>query len=301
MKSLGNFLKLDDWQFHSQKAIKHLVTKDIKSENSRDTKKYINLSSLLTMVCPRYYYMLWDNPNILKETAGSSSMRNVWIIGKALEEHVVEGLVDYYGHKSCLGRWKCSCGHLSHNGFLEEVKKCPKCGTTNTIYSEFDLTSDEYGIVGHPDFVTKYNGKLLVYEFKSTKIEIYHELLSGKYSSETKKMIAKHRLQGISYIKLLRKLGHEVHDRLMLTYLAKDYMLGGSPYHILQCIPTDIEHNTLQDMFERAKVALTYKDNKQLPQRICASREEGQGHQCKLIEHCFRLPNNVEDDKLAET
>lgn len=292
---MGDFLKLDDWKFHSDKAIRFLTTRDIKTQGSRDTKKYINLSSLLTMMCPRYYYMLWDNPDILKEGASSSSMKNVWIIGKALEGHVVEGLVEYYGNSNCLGRWKCLCGELSHNGFLDSVKKCPKCGTTNTNYSEFDLVSDEYGIVGHPDFVVRYQGKLLVYEFKSTKIETYNEIVSGKYSSKTKEMMSKHRSQGISYIKLLRKLGHQVHDRLMLTYLAKDYALGGSPYHIVQCEPTDLEHNAIETMFAYAKETLKHKDKKVLPKRMCESREKGQSHQCKLIDHCFRLPNNVEE------
>lgn len=292
MSALSKYLNLDDWDIHSGRVISNLVQQDIKSSNSRDTKKYVNLSSLLYMVCPRYYYLLWDTPDILKESAGSSSMKNVWVIGKALEEHVVSGLIEYYGKSNCLGKWQCKCGAISKNGFIDKVTKCKKCNSLNDIYSEFDLTSDEYGIVGHPDFVARYKGKLLVYEFKSTKIDTYKEILEGNLSSSTEQMMAKHRLQGISYIKLLRKLGYEVHDRLMLTYIAKDYAIGCTPYNIVQCIPTDIENNSLLDMFTKSKNILSYKNNKTLPERTCSTKEEGNCKQCKIVEHCFKLPNS---------
>jgi hypothetical protein len=160
---------------------------------------------------------------------------------------------------------------------------------------EFDIVSDKYGILAHPDFIARKDGKLLVYEIKTTKLDTYKEIINDKMSSATKVMMADHRAQGISYIKLLKELGHEVHDRLLLVYVAKDASVGITPYHIIHCIPTDIEYNTLQDIFDRAKATLAYKDNKQLPQRLCASREVGQGYKCKLIEHCFRLPNNIEE------
>lgn len=295
MKNLINKFKLDDWSDHNDKVVKFLIKEDLTKEASRDSKKYINLSSLLQLDCPRYYYISWDIPDIKQDGAPNASMKNVWVMGKALEQHVVSSLIKHYGRENSFGKWSCMCGDTYHNGLLSKVAICPKCNTLDTEYNEFDICSDKYGIVGHPDYVAMYNGKLLVYEFKSTKIDTYKEIISGNLSKVTKDMMAKHRLQGISYIKLLRDYGYEVHDRLMLAYIAKDYTPLASPYHIEQCVPTEDEYLKLQKMFDSAKETLSFKEKKELPCRICKSMQDGYDRRCKLVDHCFRLSDNLNE------
>lgn len=228
---------------------------------------YIHVSSLVNL-CPRQYALARQH-NAVVSSSPAGAMRIVWEIGVALERHVIAQVARYH--------------------------------SPNFVLTGYELRDEEYRVVGRPDLMVQVlEGVLVVAEIKTMNARDWEAL---------EEPLADHVLQAALYCWLLSRSNimydsqgvrrdivepFRVHDKLVLIYVAKDYMRG-SPYKEFH---VDVSNHTVMSMMDLAlDLAVELRDATDrdgLPaRRLCPRQDCTKARSCPVATLCFNLPGDA--------
>jgi len=252
---------------------------------------WLHVSALLAGDCQRAY-LLSNQEGIRSDVRPRAADRLLWAIGKTVEAHIRESLIELHGAINVLGRWKCACGKSEYVGRGTEDEPCPHCHTRHTVYDEINLRDEETRLTGSPDCVVwdTETKQWTVIEIKSIKVvpkngvrtaaPDFHNLNTPTRS---------HVLQALLYRWLLIRLGYPVSDTVNVIYGAKDYMMQ-SPYKVFA--PSGEAEENVLAVTNLVGVASEYGEavrTKGMLPRIpqCNKPTSNRAKQCACVVSCF--------------
>ena len=266
-----------------------VMNMDSQPQTSRVGGEYLHVSSLISM-CVRKHVLAYVSKAERTEVV-KPSMRIVWALGRAAENHVRTQFIDAMNYEGIVGMWKCSCGHLKVQGLYNDTLKCPKCSKKAKKYNEASVFDHEYRIVGSPDllYIRPDNKKIMVVECKSINKKDFDLLTRPKMD---------HILQAACYNRLLEKEGVDVDKTVTILYVCKDFSFTGSPYKEFR-VPVntaDVSFSVIE-MWSKARQFAEQKknhDEKELvtyPNRLpmCSSRDSTFAKDCSFCGMCFSV------------
>lgn len=262
-----------------------------RKDNSRLGGDWLHVSALLGGDCRRAY-LLASQENITAEVKPRVADRMLWAIGKTVEAHIREGLIELYGEENCLGRWKCACGQSEVIGVGGSKERCTNCTTVHKTYDEINLRDEETRLTGSPDFIVRdvNTGLWTVVEIKSIKVVPKNGVQTSAPEFHTLSTPSRsHALQALLYRWLMQRLGYEVSDEVLVIYGAKDYVME-SPYKAFS-VDGEADQNVMA-VENLTAVASEYADAvraKTLTPRIpqCSSINSTRAKACPCVVSCF--------------
>lgn len=239
---------------------------------------YIHSSSLEDF-CARRAAIL-DKSNSVPREYVQGSMKVVWAIGRAVERHVRDALIDSMGKSSFYGVWSCRCGKTKHKGLGANIK-CDSCGTTTNYYEELTIYDDEYNIASNPDLrYVNEDKQHTIIEIKSMNGDDFDKLDTPKDA---------HVRQAARYVKFARRSGSVVSGKVKVVYVRKDFIYNGI-YKIFT-VDTDTKRyeKLVEDELIQAVELKKYFSSGELPERVfCSSAMSPMAKKCAVCSECFR-------------
>ena len=262
-----------------------------RKDRSRLGGDWLHVSALIGGDCLRAY-LIASKEQVVADVKPMVADRMLWAIGKTVEAHLREAMIDLYGAENCLGRWKCACGQSQHIGFGTSDSSCGVCTTLHSKYDEINLRDEETRITGNPDFIirNRSNRKLTVTEIKSIKVVPKNGVRTSAPDFHTLEAPQRgHALQALLYRWLLKRLGEPVTDEVLIAYGAKDW-IQESPYKVF-AVNGEAEENILA-VDNIIGLAAEYAEafrNGTLTPRIpqCSSCTTSRAKQCPCVASCF--------------
>lgn len=254
---------------------------------SDGVNNYLHVSAYVNGFCPRQA-VLQQRFNTSTTDVVTGGHRVVWAIGRAIEKHIRDSYIKHTGGKDVYGKWSCNCGRVKYEGFKSnQVGRCVACRSYADNYGEVDLISHEVGLAGHPDFIFRLsNGKLVIVEIKSIKVDTKHNNIGFK---DLKEPLANHVLQAAAYRRLFKEAGFDVYDKILIVYAAKDFVYG-SPY---KSYPVDVTkghwEGSLDRMWQEALTLKTAFESGSTPSRVCPSCDSPIAKKCSISTTCFAM------------
>lgn len=248
----------------------------------RGNPNYVHLSTLLRDFCPRRR-ILQERGEAIGDWNPRSADRVLWEIGRAAERHVRNQLIAALNYAGVLGQWSCRCGELRYEGFRSQAV-CRRCKDTANVYGELELYEHNLGIVGRPDMVLELDGKLVVLECKSIALKGFNDLQQAN---------ADHVIQALSYRGLLASSVSnpaQVHDEVVLLYVAKDYSFQGGVYKEYHVRFDAAQYDAgLSIIGSSALGVKAMRESGQLPPRqaVCTSPDDRMPKNCAACAACF--------------
>lgn len=272
---------------HSQPILgDNFVTSQIQVSDRRPAKSrvggtdgYTHVTSLIG-ACAREH-VLSENYGLPVHEGATGSMKMVWAIGRAVEKHIRDAVIDARGKQGVYGRWRCLCGTCQYDGEYRDELFCKRCTTKIQYYMEPALRHDVSRVVGSPDLTLIELGHVVPIEIKSMNEDQYDAL---------KGPLADHCLQVSSYNWLYRELGFKTHDQSVVVYGRKKHAKGGTTaiYKEFKVNFRQWEEQVIQMMQTGATIA-THKDANILPARVCDTITCPRATRCKRAAVCFAL------------
>jgi hypothetical protein len=240
---------------------------------------YIHASALVSL-CPRQHSLMVES-GITTEERITGAHRVMWKIGRAVEAHVRNQLIDGFPTGS-YGNWSCNCPtQTTHHGFRPSPDHtlCPVCRGRLHTYNEVTLFDEENHVSGNPDLITRYEERYIPIEIKSMVKHQWDDL---------RRPLPNHIIQAAAYRKLLRTNGFPVHPDVALIYVAKDFSWG-SPYKEFHVnVATQQMEGVMTDLFTLARTVLEHQRANTLPPRVMCSHQGGAiARQCPVAGPCF--------------
>lgn len=236
---------------------------------------YIHLSSLISL-CARKHRLMRDGGVGTSEPV-TGSHRVMWRIGRAVENHVRDQLVEGMP-VDVFGRWVCLCGETYHIGHKpSSAQRCTMCSTRVDRYRELTLSDHDNHVIGNPDIILRTAGRYVPLEIKSMVRTQWSELTAP---------LPNHIIQAAGYRRLLQVDGFPVHDDVAIVYVAKDFAWG-SPYKEFHVRVTDRIEDELNDLFAEARRATS----EAFPERLrCTNPNSPSARRCPVVNQCFARP-----------
>lgn len=267
-----------------------LTSHDRRPEKVRLGGEWIHVSALVNGECLRAVQIA-SKEKLDAKVRPRPSDRLLWAIGKAVEAHIRESMIDMYGRHNVLGQWECRCGGLKYTGIGND-KKCKVCSGLATKYFEYHILNEETMLSGSPDLLIRKKEKApwTVAEIKSIKV-----VGKGGVRNATPEFhtimapVRNHSLQVLSYQRLLRMNGVDVTDDTLVCYGAKDYVME-SPYKFFTLDAESPENVMAVDyLFDLAKEYRSAITKKKLLPRIglCSSCTTTKAKGCPCVTSCF--------------
>jgi CRISPR/Cas system-associated exonuclease Cas4 (RecB family) len=236
---------------------------------------YVHLSELVKL-CARQHCLMVDG-GIAREMVVVGAHRVMWKIGRAVENHVRNQLVDGIPSE-VFGQWVCHCGHKQHTGHKPTNWNCRFCGISPPQYRELPLFDHENGVVGNPDVILRHHERYVPIEIKSM---VKHEW------DELRRPLGNHIMQAAGYRRLLQVNNYPVHADVAMIYTAKDFAWG-SPYKEFHVRITPSIENQLDDLFAEARRVKEWGTTQQIPERVCCTHRTGRrAKECPVADRCF--------------
>lgn len=259
-----------------------LNKQDAAPETSRDLagSDYLHWSSLLRGLCLRQIRFADADPAHAHVNRVQGAMRIVWAIGRAVEHHIRTQYMALVHREGVLGKWECVCGETSVTEvYRHDFASCPLCGNKPDVYKEMQVQCDIVRIKGHPDLLIYLGGKLYVLEIKSINDREYKELKAAKPD---------HVYQGMGYRRMLKLMGYNVADEIIVIYATKDYKFG-SPYHDFVVPVTDATERVLDGLWKKAGELRKHRDAGTRPPRTeCRDTSSPMAKDCPFLGDCFQ-------------
>lgn len=193
--------------------------------------------------------------------------------------------------KYAYGMWTCNCPDYRAEdyqglrrtctyGELDLANVCKHCNAANDNYREIDLISRKFQLVGHADLLLLYEGKLIVYEFKSVdRSDIEFDSITQPF--------ADHVLQASFYYYILTELGHKCSPFVRVLYIdrSNSKLITGEPYKEFKRRVIGLEEVT--QFTDKLTAVNTGKKSGFLPQRICKGISASRAKSCAHALECF--------------
>jgi hypothetical protein len=235
----------------------------------------VHLSELVSLCARQHCLMLQLGMATTSPVTGAH--RVMWKIGRAVEAHVRQQLVDGMP-MDAFGRWRCICSRTEFLGHRPAEQRCSHCGQRVTNYHEMTLVDETNGVVGNPDIVLRHGGRYVSTEIKSRERGAWEEM---------REPLANHVMQAAGYRRLLQTSGFPVHDDVVLIYVSKDFAWG-SPYKEFHVRITRRHEEQLDSLFAEAKLVRDYLATGTLPPRVICTHPSGRKAKgCTVNAQCF--------------
>lgn len=186
---------------------------------------------------------------------------------------------------SAWGTWTCACGKLKREGCSRPNVKLPKntcavCSTPATHYREYSLYLHKYRLVGHPDFIIKWEGKFYIVEIKTVDRQdvVFDELRAP---------LGDHHLQASFYYYMMRDLGYNVSPDIIFVYVdrstSKLWRSGVyKEFRVRRC-----DAKRIIPFLAKCTAIINAVENKTLPARICQTHKASRAKNCASCLTCF--------------
>jgi len=242
--------------------------------------------------CPRERALLTHQGKGRPKSFVSTSWRVTYDIGWFVEDLVVKALAKA---KVAVAKWRCEgCGSVTKLGMCPW--KCSNCGCRVLAHESIGFRSKISGVHGHTDCFALLGDKYEIVEVKSIdKIE-YTKLVAP---------LAGHRWRTSLYMRLAEESDFEYKDRLELKRARIIYVSKGgygtaapdvkkwdfrddafSPFKEYTIERHDDETD---DMLERARIFLEWRNGGSFPGRICDTAICKQAKSCPVVHECFSV------------
>jgi len=268
-----------------------LSAHDRKQERVRLGSEWIHVSALINGECLRAVGIAHLEDVTAYEKPRPAD-RLLWAIGKAVEKHIRDSMIELYGAHNCMGRWQCPCEALDFEGEGDLSRKCGKCGKPASTYSEFNVKHRGTMLSGSPDLLVRREGsrKWTPLEIKSIKVVPKGGVVTGAPDFHNLEAAQRgHVLQVLMYRRLMLETGHEMTDEALVCYGAKDYVMQ-SPYKFFT-IDGEAEENVkaVNHLMKSAKeYALALKSRKVTGRsNLCPNHETNKAKGCHCKVSCF--------------
>lgn len=269
-----------------------------KARNVDKTNYLIHVSDLIKTeqsyeFCPRYHVINYHSTK-KKLTAESLSPGKdaLFASGNFWHEYVIKRFMENSPFAGfAYGNWVCHCPHhylpnwagVSFIGCWKDNPKtvCKRCHYANDNYAEVDLISKKFKLVGHPDFLLFYEGRFIVYEFKTIdRADVAFDSIERPF--------ADHTLQASFYYYILRELGHDVVPRVRVLYIdrSNSKLFRGEPYKEFKVSVTKLHHVT--PFLDKLDAIDNGKRSGFMPKRICRSIDSARAKNCEHAIECFQ-------------
>lgn len=269
-----------------------LRREDHKTEPSRIKRGYVHVSSLIN-ICPRMYVLVAKSGNAPPKPVTSAD-RLVWAYGRAAEKHIRTSFIKGRAGQGMLGKWRCRCGNMTHEGFWEDRprsdvgrdigQKCDSCDFKlyQEDYEEYTLFDRDLHIVGNPDmlFRTRNGGPTHVVEIKSMAGEAFEKLTAP---------LGDHVLQAFMYHYLAKKAGLNPAQKVIILYASKKYSRQTSVYREYH---VDTDSDFYRMSIERATRAAAqirdaFANDTAPPREYCGAITDKLASGCPAAMDCF--------------
>jgi hypothetical protein len=248
-------------------------------------KEHVHVSSLANNFCARQYAIALHEKLPLYESL-TGGHKVTFRIGRAVEAHVRETLLDKYGVQNVYAKWECSCRKYFYEG-LGGNQTC-RCGKKLDIFAEPDIQDDHNGVKGHPDLVFKYKDQYHIVEIKSIKAESNEQTGNIGWNDLTAPLDS-HISQAGFYPYLLSKKLDNVSPVVVYIYVTKDFKFG-SPYKEYHVDSSQQQYNVERtSLLAEAKEVKDFIENKITPKRICATLNSPLAKKCPVAFRCFHI------------
>ena len=267
---------------HGDYLSRMIVAEDTKPEPVPAIRGYTHVSQLIGF-CGR-------RQALQQETGGTqyprSGDRIVWAIGKAVEKHVRDSIINARKFHDLLGDWECLCGDSRYSGLYDrEYPVCRKCGTPVNRYAELQLMDHEYKVKGSPDLVLVESLGLLPVEIKS---------MAGNHFKELEAPKPDHVIQAAAYRQILSNQGYAVHPKVILFYTNKQYQY--MPNRVYKEFHVQVDGSRWESQVQEAFA--TNLENRErilrgeLPERVCENERSILAKDCPVWAACFSEHGN---------
>lgn len=252
--------------------------------------KHVHVSSLSSDFCPRQYAIArHENLQLYETISGGSKV--TFKIGRAVEEHIRENLIQAHGKKNVFAKWVCECQEnpdFAEKGTyrvgLWKPALC-KCGKPLDNFAEPSITDDENGVKGRSDLILYYKKTLHITEIKSIK----KNTTTTPGWDDIEEPLSSHIRQNVHYPPLLRKMGYPVSSYVTFVYCTKDWTFG-SPYKTFKVDLSDPKYEQMrQEMLAEAKQLKDWTEGGPSPPRICKSEHGSFAKKCPVSFRCFNV------------
>ena len=252
---------------------------------------YVHVSSMIGW-CPRQVALLMKRSQSVPMSV-RSEMRLLWAIGRAVEKHIRDGIIEHIGRDKAFGNWTCQCGATSFVGFGKFLPSyCRKCSGSVTCYTEYQVKSDDYRVRGSIDLLVAPHGELVPVEIKS--ITNSPSANSKKVGFDSlKQALGDHQHQAGIYGYLLRhekvaeEYGVKPSDSFVVLYGSKDYRFG-KPYKEFHVPIAAREKPAVTDLKLAKQAWRASKNLSPLPMRVCSTIECTRAKECPVALECFQ-------------
>ena len=227
-----------------------------------------------------------ERDGVARKQLPRSAHRLLWKIGRAVEKHIRDTIIDAVDFQGVLGGWQCACEATSYVGEHTE-QACPKCQKRCDTYCEISLMDDAAKVAGHPDMLLVVERHVHVMEIKSINKKDF-DALEGP--------LPDHVFQAGSYVKMLKEtvdgLPHPVSDTAIFVYGCKDFSFKGQPYkeyHV--AISKNPISKAIKQAWAEAHATHVFKSTqtKGLPPRwaACHCKDTATAKGCPCVVNCF--------------
>lgn len=251
------------------------------SRSGGNADRYMHVSSLIG--CCEREHCISAQHGLPTATTVNGAMRMIWAIGRAVEKHIRQGVIEARDYHGVYGNWQCPCGAVDYMGEFVRGRICNRCTKEANRYFEPKLTNDFMRVVGSPDLTLVEQGWYMPVEIKSMNKEQFDALEAP---------LADHCIQGASYRWMYEQMGFPVLDVVPVVYGRKDYKFGGSysiykEYHV----PYDNWHRQVENNMNTARLIAAHNEDGTLPPRCagCTSPTSPRAKQCSRSTLCWNL------------
>jgi len=257
------------------------------SNRSATWDGYTHVSSLIDF-CPRRTY-IQHNHKLGQLHQVKGSMRIVWAIGRAVENHIRNQIISSKP-SNCYGVWVCRCKSTKSTGYGPQEIRCRKCKTKCAEYAELSCFDHDSKVVGNPDLLLLVEGKLLIIEIKSiTDSDSANK--SGRGFTSLAAPLGDHVFQAASYRKILKRKGFKVHDKVVVLYANKQFSFKSSAYKEFHVEISPQTDEVLNISWRKASELSRSIEQKKIPDRCskCINVHSQQAKNCPVSATCFSL------------
>lgn len=255
-----------------------LAAEAARSEVGVRDHSYVHVSELVSNFCGRRT-LLMDRYGI-EHHVSRPGAQVTFALGRAIERHVRELLINHYGVQRFVGRWECLCGDVELEESGEpDADDCPRCGEAPHFYRELTLHLPAQRVLGNPDMIFVCDdGYYLPIEIKSMARNSWREL---------QRPVVEHQLQVLMYRRMLEGLGHPTRDYGVVIYVCKDHVGEfNRPYKEFRAEQATWGGH-VEDMLRRAQETREARDRGELVPRICENDRCTMARSCPAAHLCF--------------
>lgn len=270
----------------------------VRSARNLDKSRYlIHVSDIIKTeqayeFCARYHVLNYHSTKV-KLTAESLSPGKdaLFASGHWWHEYVIKRFMENSPFAQyAYGNWICNCKNhflpdwpgVSFQGTWADNPKtvCKRCHAVNDNYAEIDLISKKFGLVGHPDFLLLYEGRFIVYEFKTI------DRADLPFDSITQP-IADHTLQASFYYYIMTELKMPVVPRVRVLYIdrSNSKLFRGEPYKEFKASVVPL--HVVRQFLDKLDAVDAGKKSGFLPPRICRKVDATRAKNCEHCLECF--------------